>query len=342
MSFNNTLRAFSLGCCLLSTAASAVAEQAPELDEILLKNGSRILGTVTEARDGTLIIETEFAGTLEVDTAQVEALRTREPVTLLADDTVIRDEPLTVDEEQVVTPTDTYALEDVLVLNPEPWELGEGYKWTGLASFAFNIQRGNTDTDELDYKLETKWRSKRDRYTLKLNGEIDEANKQKNADNWRVIGKYDYFLSDHTYWGINAFAESDEFADLDLRWFIGPYIGREFFTDPLFEFSAEVGAAWVEEDFITAPDQEYPASNWSLNMSSNYLGGDSRLYLDQLGILRLDDLSDVIIKTSIGLAFPLLWNFEAAAEILWEYDSGAVAGVEKLDETYMMRVGYTW
>ncbi len=50
----------------------------------------------------------------------------------------------------------------------------------------------------------------------------------------------------------------------------------------------------------------------------------------------------MIIKTSVGLAFPRLWNFEAAAEILWEYDSGAVAGVEKLDETYMMRVGYTW
>ena len=50
----------------------------------------------------------------------------------------------------------------------------------------------------------------------------------------------------------------------------------------------------------------------------------------------------MVIDTSLGLAFPLLWSLEAAAEILWGYDTGAVAGVEKLDETYRLRIGYSW
>ena len=35
-------------------------------------------------------------------------------------------------------------------------------------------------------------------------------------------------------------------------------------------------------------------------------------------------------------------GLEAAAEILLEYDSGAVAGVDTLDETYWLRFGYSW
>jgi hypothetical protein len=42
------------------------------------------------------------------------------------------------------------------------------------------------------------------------------------------------------------------------------------------------------------------------------------------------------------LAFPLLWSLEAAAEVLFEYDSGAVEGVDENDETYKFRIGYSW
>ena len=175
-----------------------------------------------------------------------------------------------------------------------------------------------------------------------MDGEIDEANDVKSADNWTIQGKYDNFFSDHSYWGVQALAEQDEFADLDLRYLVGPYVGREFYTDPMFALSAEVGASYVNEDFITAEDQDYPGANWAFHLSSNYLGGDSRLYIDQWGVWNLDETSDVIVNTTFGLGFPLLFGLEAAAEILLEYDSGAVEGVEKLDETYNFRIGYSW
>lgn len=347
--FKMLLPGLAVFCTLtqLALAEDVAGNAAPPPDEILLKNGSRILGTVTDARDGTVTIATDFAGDLSVAVDQIESMSTQEPVKLLlADDTVVEDQPLQVQDSQLVLtevpPGKSYALEDLLVVNPEPWELGDGYDWTGLVSFALELKRGNSDTDELDYRLETYWRSIRDRYTLKLNGEIKEANGIKNAENWQVIGKYDYFLGENYYWGGNLTVESDEFKDLDLRYLIGPYIGRDFFTDPLFTLKAEVGASYVSEDFITADDNEYTAANWYLRMTSDYLGGDSQLYLDQRGIWNLEAGSDVVVDTTFGLSFPLLWSLEAAAEIVWEYDSGAVEGVEELDETYKFRIGYTW
>jgi putative salt-induced outer membrane protein YdiY len=205
-----------------------------------------------------------------------------------------------------------------------------------------SMERGNTDTDELDYRLESIWRSKQDRYTLRYEGENDRANNVTTVDKWYGRGKYDYFFDGPVYGGIQGSAEHDKFTDLDLRYLVGPFIGRQFYEEPVFTLSGELGVSYVNEDFFVAQDDDYAAGNWAINASSNYLGGDSRLYFDHRGILNLEDTSNYILNTTFGLAFPLLWRFEAAAEVVLDYDSGAVEGVDKLDQTYRFRVGYTW
>jgi hypothetical protein len=57
------------------------------------------------------------------------------------------------------------------------------------------------------------------------------------------------------------------------------------------------------------------------------------LYFDQLGVWNLGDPSDVIVNSAFGLSFPLLWRLEAAAELLFEYDSGAVYDMDYVDQT---------
>ena len=310
-----------------------------------MKNGSTILGTITATRDGIVSVDTDFAGSLEVAQDQILALETAEPAVLqLADGKVLDAQPIVVRDQEIVDSSSgqSFALADLAVVNPEPYELGIGYQWSGLVNFSMVMERGNSDTDELDYKLETQWLSDDDRFTVRLNGEIDEANDTEIADNWSIIGKYDYFLDGPWYVGGNIAAESDDFADLDLRYYAGPYVGRNFFDTELLFLEAELGLAYVNEDFIVAEDQEYPGANWEVHFSSNYLGGDSRLYVDHIGIWNLDETSDLILNTTFGLAFPLLFNLEAAAEVLIEYDSGAVENVEDLDETYSFRIGYTW
>ena len=330
---------------LLVTTFAQAESSAPPPDEILLKNGSRILGEVTSARSGVVTIETDFAGTIKVALEQIQTVNTQSPVVLLmTDDSVREDSTLVIAEEQVVLsePGQSFPLDNLAIINPDPWELGEGYRWTGSIGVALVRQRGNTDTDEMDYRLETKWRSKRDRYTLQANGESDEADGTKTADNWRVSGKYDYFLEDPNYVGVLAQAEKDKFQDLDLRYLIGPYFGRQFYDEPIFALQGELGFSYVTEEFNLAEDDDYGASNWSLSATSDYLGGNSSLYFNQMGIWNLKDTSDVIVNSTFGLSYPLLWSIEAAIEVLLEYDSGAVDDVDSLDQTYRFRVGYTW
>lgn len=336
----------ALPLALALTLPVQAEEIAPAMaqDEIILKDGSRILGTVTGARDGAITIETGFAGTLSVAIDQVDSVQSSSAaVILLEDDIVLRDVPLNIQNGQLLAPgSDGFSAAAVQIVNPEPWELGQGYRWAGFANAALVMQRGNTESDELNYKLESVWRSVRDRYTVRFSGENDETNGEQTAENWLAAAKYDYFLEGPNYWGVQVSAEQDNFTDLDLRVLVGPYIGRQLYSEPIFTFSAEVGVSFVDEDFVVAEDRDYVAGNWQLNGTSNYLGGDTRLYMDQIGIWNLQETSDVIVDTTFGVAIPFLWHLEAAAEVELNYDSGAVGDVDELDQTYRLRLGYTW
>jgi hypothetical protein len=351
------LLAFITASVVLNWSALSFAEEAAEVaveppppppDEIVLKNGSRILGTVIATREGVVSIETSFAGTLAITQTEIQSMTTKTPVVMqLADGEVTPEQPIAIRDEtlQVLTADGSgksYALSDLTAINPEPWELGQGYNWTGLANGSLESKKGNSDTEEIDYRLEAYWRSLKDRYSLILSGELDEANDQKSADNWLIIGKYDRFLTGNWYWGGSLSAESDQFKDLDLRYMVGPYAGRQFYEQDIFTLSGELGMAYVKEEFATGFEQDYPGANWTIRLSSNYLGGDSRLYVDHRGLLNLEETSDLVLNTVFGLAFPLLFNFEAAAEILWEHDSGSAPEIKDLDETYTFRIGYTW
>ena len=153
--------AASLAALVAGLAAAGAAAAA---DELVLKNGSRILGTVKGIRDGVVTVETEFAGSIAIQQDQIVSLQSDGPVVLkLADGEVLTEPGLTVADEQLVltsgdAPAGSYPLRDLALSDPEPWELGRGYRWTGQASAALGLQRGNTDTDEFDYRVDSVWR----------------------------------------------------------------------------------------------------------------------------------------------------------------------------------------
>ena len=56
----------------------------------------------------------------------------------------------------------------------------------------------------------------------------------------------------------------------------------------------------------------------------------------------LDENDNLILNTTVGIGFPLLGWLQGATEIVLDYNSGAVAGTEQLDQTYRFRLGYSW
>tara|TARA_R110000823_G_scaffold295738_3_gene415592 strand:+ start:46066 stop:47085 length:1020 start_codon:yes stop_codon:yes gene_type:complete len=330
-----------LALCLLGGVAQA--------DQLAMKNGSLLIGTLVSADETHVIFATPFAGEISIQKANIKTIVTDARVNvLLQDGAVYKDKRIVEQGDDLIILSDDESpvrvdVPTLRLINPEPWRLGEGYKWFGRANAALESERGNTDTDELDMDLESVWRSLRDRYTVRGNWEIDEANNERNKYSWMLRNKYDRFSSDDpdNYLGFQALFERDEFADLDLRTGIGPYIGRQFLEAPLATLHGEVGVVRVNEYFDAADDNDYWGANWELRLTSEILPG-LELYADQLGVLNFSDADALIVNTTVGLRFPLVFGLEASAEAKYEFDGGAVEGVDDTDETYNVKLGYKW
>ncbi len=359
-----------IAIAVLTLASRAQAEVDPSLTadpateaSVRLTDGSVIMGAVIDIREDSLHLKTAFSDNLAIDVNLVTSLQwLQETELLLDDDRIVVVPALKVDEGKVDLGEENLALADIDIMNPVDWETGIGYQWTGDTGAAIAYNRGNTRTDELDVNINTVFTSIRDRYTFNANFEQDDAynltevevggelvqrwDKQATADNWKVLGKYDYFIEGSgNYVGANASVEADALAGIDLRTYIGPYFGRHLIEREELTLDGELGLAAVSTDYeesLGEEDNEYVGLNWNFTGESNILGGDSRLYLRHVGIMDVEDASQLILKTTAGLAFPLLYGLEGAAEITIDYDGTAAEDREEVDEVYKFRVGYAW
>ncbi len=341
-------------CLALYTLTALLFAHSTSADELLLRDGSRILGTVKKKEGSTLEFKTSFAGTIEVNWDQVSELRTDQPTqVLLSNDEVISASVFKNSTDSTTlqsgpdSPPHTLSPPEVAFINPEPWRLGQGFKFSGRVNFALESERGNTDEDEIDIDGDLLWRRKRDRFILMGELEHDKVNGTTTTDDWKLNGKYDYFVTKKRYYGALLFAEADDFAELTLRVGGGPGVGYQFFESEELNLSVETGLMRVFEDFKTQDDDRYWGAGWMINFDKYVLPRLFKSYNLQFyhlnrGLWNLNDTGDVVWDTWTGLRFPLILGLVASTELKVEYDSGAAPGADDLDTTYRLKLGYQW
>ena len=348
------------------------ASESPAPARIELVDQSVIYGEITDIHDGELYVATELMGDVTIALSSILYLESDQDIELLTteQEKLALSSLMVVDGEVVLDDADNLALDQLDVANPEEWEQGRGYHITGRVTSAIEYNRGNTETDKLNLDAETILESLRDRITLRADYEDSSAfvvekdengdpsldefgdvikTSQATADNWRVEGKYDYFLSEpRNYLGSTLGFRSNEFADIDRRSYISAYFGRKILTRETLTFDAEVGFSYVDTDFTESEndteseDDSYTGLNVNFSAEALLFDSNVTLYFRQANIINLSSAQKSIYRTKVGLRFPLLLGLEAAAEATADYDGGAAEGKEKLDQTLKFRIGYTW
>ena len=325
-----------------------------------------VYGEITDIHDGELSVTTELMGDVTIQLSSILYLESDQDIELLTTDQekLALSSLVVVDGEVVLEDGDNLALDELDIANPEEWEQGYGYHITGRVTSAIEYNRGNTETDKLNLDAESILESLRDRITLRADYEessalVPQTDKQGNAildddenpvkkrddtaDNWRLEGKYDYFLLDpRNYLGLNLGFHHDSFSDIDRRSYASAYYGRKILTRDTLTFDAELGLAYVDTDFIETDDDSYPGVVINLTGETQLFDSLVTLYFRQANIINLDAAEKSIYRTKVGLRFPLFLGLEAAAEASADYDGSAPEGKEKLDESLKFRVGYTW
>ena len=328
---------------------ACVAVQPLMADELLMKDGSRLLGKVVKKEDGTLEFETTYAGVIKVNWDSVSELRAEKPVkvvledeTTLAAGAIKKTEAATLLETEYELEVQSVAPGTVAYINPEPWRTGEGVKWTGLFNIDLELDRGNTDEDDFEVDFLTKIRRHHDRFTF--SGEYDEEKTDGalTTQEWKQGNKYDYYLSEKFYYGALLAFEHDKFSDLDLRTRVGPHVGYEFFESKELNLDTNVGLLYVDENYNEAEDDDFWSLGWQIDFDWFLVPDRVQFYHRHTGFQSVSNADNLTIDSWTGFRFPLYKGIVASTEAEIDYDGGAPADVDRTDTTYRVKLGYQW
>ncbi len=306
-------------------------------DEVILNNGDRITGTLVEKKQDRLVLETPYAGRIRIQWDAVAELRTDKPVYVKTSDEEELMRQLGAEDEGAAPP-----LKQIAVLYPDRPAPAPAIRHSGRANVGINISEGNTDARR--YHVDSEWiaRTRLRRYTTGLAFNQTEDSGQTTEDNTRLYGKLDHFINGKWYLYGNLELLKDRFKDIDLRSTIGLGSGYQFMESEDRNLSLEGGISHVEEQFITVPDDHYQTARWALKFDQQLFDRFAQFFHEHIGNLDIADAENLEISARTGLRFPILKGLAATAEYDIDWDNQPAAGSDRIDNRYLLNLGYSW
>lgn len=330
---------------LMILTVVGILAQAGWADELILDNGDKITGTLVGLEGGTLVFATDYAGEITVPSAQVRRLTTDAPMVVIMQDGTSQKETVFFRSAAAESPSSAgdqpsagIAFADVQRISPTPVP---PIKYTGRANVGITNERGNSDTDQ--YRIDAEFIARAEKQRFTLGGELnrEEANNVDTVKNWKAYGLYDYFLSEKWFLNANALLENDEFADLDLRTTLGVGAGHQFFESETLNLSMTAGVAYIDEDYIVAPDDEFPAAQWSVRYDQYFFDKRVQLFHSNNGYINLEDSDKWLINTRQGLRFPIYKGLTTTLQYNYDYrNDPSPQAASKWDSSLMFLLGY--
>ena len=327
--------------CVL-TVSACVTHAA---DVVRLKNGDRISGDVTRMEDGSLKVDTQYAGKIVIQWSEVEQLLMDEPVeVLLEDDTVTETAQFSrrQDDDDAKNPTAGVDPAEAKIINPNAVDLGKKGKFTGRVNLSGKFESGNTNKDEIDADYTLSYRRNQHRFRSQGQLEYDHDNDVNSKRDWLWLNSYDYFLSEQSYLSLRVGLKQEYFEGLDLRTLVGPSYGHQFYDGKPTSLLSELGVYFVKEEFIELPDNEFVGPGWIVDFEHQLSRTNLRLYHKNYAILSGDDTSKFLWHSWTGVSLPLFKHLVGSLEFEADYDSEPALREHELDKTVRLKLGYEW
>lgn len=320
-----TMRAALVSAVVLALISTAGA------DTITMRNGDRLSGVVTTMQEGSLELKTDYAGTLNLDWAQVSEVILDEelPVRVAGGGSLKLDR----------LPAPEVELAAVLAIAPPP---PPPVTWRGRLDFGYAQTGGNKDAD-LGTLTAFGERTKPDEYVLSVlfDAARGTSEGEDTSNRARIQAKYDRSANAHNYRYSLAGVGYDRVRNLDLRAELGAGLGRTLMDEPGRLLTAEIGASLVRDDFadgVTESDAKLRlGETWRLRITKR-----SQLLQSLAVLAAANELGDLTSEFVLALTHRLNDQLALTTKFVNAYDSRPAEGTERADYTLTTQVGFAF
>ena len=306
----------------------ALCSSAGFADQVTLKNGDRLTGTIEKSDAKELVIKTEFAGEVTVQWTAIQDIKSDQPlhIGLKSGQTVVGPVSTTDGKIEVSTKTNgnvEAAKENVVVIrnNAEQtaWEkrqhpgLLEG--WNGGLNIGFGLTAGNSETKNLALAFDGVRTGLHDKLTLyagTVYATSALATPNVTANNNKGGARYDRDITKRLFAFVNADFFTDALQDLNIRAVGGGGLGFHAIKSDATTFDILAGVNYTHENYTQLPPL---AGHLVRNFAAATLG-DSLTHKIGKGTVITQD----------AYFFP---NFNSAGDYRATFDLGTVTKINK-------------
>ena len=252
-------------------------------DQIVLKNGDRLTGTIEKSDDKTLLIKTEFAGEVTVQWPAVQEINSTQSlhVSLSNGQTVVGTVTTSDGNLQVATTnagTVTEPKADVTKLFGEAEQAAyeksihpgmlEG--WKGGANVGFALTRGNSETKNLALAFTADRKTLHDHLALYTNSvyasnDAPGATPATTANAVQGGIRYDHDFTPRLFAYVGADFQTDALQTLDLRSVFGGGLGLHVIANPKTTLDLLGGINYTREKYTLLPSRSFAAPRLARN-----------------------------------------------------------------------------
>lgn len=237
-------------------------------DQVILKNGDRLTGTIEKSDGNELVIKTEFAGEVTIKWSAVQELNSAEPLhveskegqkiqgTVKSADGKIN---VQTDKGQIEVAKDSVSLirsQSAQAAYEQTLHPDWFHSWTGGANVSFALTRGNSETKNLALAFLADRKTLTDHLGLYLNtvyatNDAPDAVPNLTANAIQGGARYDHNLTPRVFGFVAGEFQTDQLQELDLRSVFSGGLGFHMIKSERTTFDLLGGANYTHEKYDT-------------------------------------------------------------------------------------------
>jgi putative salt-induced outer membrane protein YdiY len=333
----------------------AVTVQGAGADVVRMKSGDVVTGRIERADEDDVVIDPDFADTIEIELKYIASIETKNPVKVTFKDGRERTGFIELDAEgrmQVRTEPSRWekqhpdgqrflrGVRQPPAGTKEPLPDLRGiqelelayYRYEANLELGLSAASGNTNSSSLDFGagVEPSWGPNAMQINAKLTRQT--SNDELSAETWNVGLRYVRELPTNWLVSLYGTVESDPFQLLDLRSAVALGPGYRFFDVDPTHLAVGLGVAYVNEDFsVAGADRTFPAVIWTLDFEQEFFGDDVTFYHNHYLIQSFTG-SELIFNSTQGLKLDLWGDLDLKFEFDYDHTSEPAPGVTQKDD----------
>ena len=321
-----------------------------QADWIMLTNGDRISGQITNQQGSHITLNHDIMGSMTIEKSKIASthigtapritareLRTGRPISSPnTPETIIA----THTPSAPITPTQpTTKKED----NNKPQRQAGIYDWSGRISLGGTMEDGSNRSKSITADTDIKARDLKNRFTFGAEANWAEEDGEKTDNDQQVYATYDRFLTEKWFIGGKQELEQDEFEELDLRSQTGVFAGYQFYEQDDLNLQIKAGPEYIYEKFENGDSESDLALGWNLDYNQKLFKEKSlQAFHNHELSTPFADTNAFLFESESGIRVPIAKRLDASLQVDFDWDNDPAPGIRENDTTYALKLGYGW